>query len=155
MAKRSAADVLKDIEKSDVDDVVDRVASMTPAERLAELQTAGFTEAELDAKADAWHERMQRTAVEAGKAKLEAEARAKSLRPAPRDRRLVLLIAAVAVTGIVLALLLVPRSAEREAPIAVPSVTAPPSATTGAPAPSQSAQPPDAAPPLEDKPRKN
>jgi hypothetical protein len=91
----------------------------------------------------------------AGKAKLEAEARAKSLRPpAGRDRRLVLLVAAVAVAAVVLALLFFPRSAQRESPIAVPSATAPPSVTVGASAPTQSARPPDAAPLPDDEPQK-
>jgi hypothetical protein len=154
MPKRRPEDVLKDIEDSETADAVERVTAMTPAERRSELEAAGYTEAELDAKADEWHARMERAAVDAGKAQLEAEARAKSLRPpANRGRRPLLLVAAVAVAAIALALVLLPRPRPREAPIAAPSATAPPSATVGASAPTPSAPPPDAAAPSDDKPR--
>jgi hypothetical protein len=148
MSKRSPEDILKDIEDAEVDDPVDRVLAMSPEERQRELEAAGFTATELDAKADALYERMQQAGVDEGKRRLEAEARARSLRPPARGGRRVLLLAAAAFAAIVLALLLFPRRASRETPMAIPSATARPSSTMGGAArPPPSAMAADATPP--------
>jgi len=152
MSKRSPEDILKDIEGSDVDDAIERVTSMSPDQRKKELEAAGFTEAELRSKADALYERMQAAAVEEGKKRLEAEARAKSLRPPAPRARVVLLVAAAVVAAIVVALLLLPRPRAPETPSALPTATAPPSATIGAQSPSPSAPLPDASTSPGDKP---
>ncbi len=96
MPKRSAREILDDIESSDVDDEIDRVLAMTPEERRKELVAAGFTEKELDAKADALRERMQQAAAQRGKDKVVERAREASRRPdaAPRRGRVWMWVAA-------------------------------------------------------------
>ena len=148
-SKRRPEDILTDIDESDVHDAVERVLSMSSGERKAELEAAGFAEAELHTKAAGWHARMQRAAVEEVKARLEGEAREKALRAPTRGRRALLLVAAAAVLAVLLALLLLPRSLQRERRMAAPSATALPSAipgSTAVPAPSRSAPLPEAAP---------
>ena len=136
-SKRSAEDILAVIESSDIDDAAERALAMTPEERRKELEAAGYTEEELAAKAAFWHERMGQPV------QLVAEARDAS-HPATsrRTATVVLLVAAVAVGAILLALLLFPRLMTPEAPVAVPSSTAPVASSVGAPDAAPSEPPP-------------
>jgi hypothetical protein len=59
MPKPTPEEVLKAIEESEVDDEVERVLAMTPEQRRAELEAAGFDMKEVHAKADAFHARLQ------------------------------------------------------------------------------------------------
>jgi hypothetical protein len=60
--KRSAKDVLDDIEHSEMDDEIDRVLALTEDELHRELTGAGFDVDELHAKADALYEKLQQGA---------------------------------------------------------------------------------------------
>jgi hypothetical protein len=58
MAKRSPEEILKAIEEAPLDDEADRVLTMTPEERRAELEAAGVDMAKVHAQADALHEKL-------------------------------------------------------------------------------------------------
>src|ERR1700722_11050632 len=106
-SKRTPEEILKAIEEPSLDDEIERVMAMTPDERRAELEAAGFDMNELHAEADAFGAQMKQDVVEDRKREVLAEARARSLRPPRSRQRMVLLLAAaigtVAVAGGVLA----------------------------------------------------
>jgi hypothetical protein len=58
-SKRTPEEILTAIEESSFDEELDRVMAMTPEQRRAELEGAGFDVEELHAEADAWHDRMK------------------------------------------------------------------------------------------------
>lgn len=58
-SNRTPEEILKAIEDSAFDEEHDRVMAMTPEQRRAELQGAGFDMEELHAEADAWAARMK------------------------------------------------------------------------------------------------
>ncbi len=141
MSKRNPEDVLKDIEQSAVDDEVERVLAMSPEERRKELEAAGYTAAELDAKADALFERFQQAGLAGEKKKLEEAGRAKSLGPPAQSGRRTLLLIAAAFVVILVALLFLPSLTSRQVtPLAVPSATAP-TAPTAPPPPLPASSP--------------
>jgi hypothetical protein len=129
MPRPTPEDVLKGIEDSELDDEVERVLAMTPEQRQKDLEAAGFDMAELNAKADAAYEAMQRAPVEAKRKELEGQARAKSLRPKARQRPVVLWVAAVATAvvagGVVYAMIARPPEGP-QVPPPTPTATTPP-----------------------------
>jgi hypothetical protein len=90
-SKRTPEEILAAIEESDLDEELDRVMAMTPEQRRAELEGAGFDVEELHAEADAWHERMSHGAGAPDPGTpavaVAAVAQARVRRAAERDRR--------------------------------------------------------------------
>jgi hypothetical protein len=130
MPKPTPEEVLRAIEDSELDEESDRIAKMTPEEIRRDLQDAGFDLAEVHAKADALHERMQRGSIEARVKELETEGRKRSLRPGKRRRPIVLWVAAAATVavgggGVIYAVVRGTPQAPSTPP-EVPTTTAPP-----------------------------
>jgi hypothetical protein len=130
MPKRNPEDILRDIEASDVDDAIDRALSLSPEQRSKELQAAGFDIQELQAKADAWHSRLQRGAQ-------------------ARRRRVVMLVAAAAAAAILVGVLLPPLFLRRESEVAAP----PPKASAPATGSTVPAPVPNGGPQVDGAPR--
>jgi hypothetical protein len=124
MPKRSPEDILRDIEESDAEEAADRAASMTPAERRKQLEAAGVGVDALHAKADEWHDRMQRAGREQSAEQVAGEDRRGRQRS--RRGRVVFLVAAAAIAAVFLGVLLIHRPEGRYA------TPAPPSPNTGA-----------------------
>jgi hypothetical protein len=128
MAKRSPEDILRDIEASDIDDAMERVASMTPDERRRELEAAGFDMNVLHARADGWHRRFQ------GGARQDGE-RPPAGAPQQPDGtqyghgRAVFLIATAALAAVLVGLLVFPQLLRKEPESAASPPTATPPAT--------------------------
>ena len=147
MSKRSAEDILKDLEDSDVEDAAERVLAMSPEERRRELLAAGFTEQDLRAGAAQWHERLRGAAPEPPGDRLAAQAREQVPEVTSKGGGLLLLVAAMAVAALVIAVLVFPRRASREAPMAMPSASAPAPTAPGASAAPEPVPVPEAGPP--------
>jgi hypothetical protein len=135
MPKPTPEEVLKAIEESEVDDEVERVLAMTPEQRRAELEAAGFDLKEVHAKADALHERFVGAAAKEKAQQIEKDARVRSLRPPrSRPRPVVLLVAAMAVAavagGVLYAVLTKP-------PAPGPAPSTPPVPSSAPPQPSE------------------
>jgi hypothetical protein len=131
MPKRSPDEILRDIERSEIDDAADEVLSMSREERRKALEAAGADLPAMQAKADEWHHRIERAVIDERKEKIEAAARARLLRPPSHPRRWFVLAAAIAVAAIVLGLLFFPRLMQKQPPIAVPSAWPIPSTSVG------------------------
>jgi hypothetical protein len=107
-SKRTPEEILLAVEESAFDEELDRVTAMTPEQRRAELEGAGFDLSELHAEADAWAARMEQEpeapAPEAPPVAVAAVAQVPVPRRPEREVRrrpapvLVWLAAAVAVT---------------------------------------------------------
>jgi hypothetical protein len=61
MSKRSPEEILRDIEDSEVDDVIERVLAMSPEDRRRELEARDVDVGALHAKADALHAQIHRS----------------------------------------------------------------------------------------------
>ena len=127
-AKRTPEEILRSIEEPTLDEEIESVLAMTPEQRRAELEAAGFDMKELHAKADEWTEKLEE------KEKAPPRAKAPKGRPPMPEttRRLppvfwfaAATVAAAAAGGLVYAL------AHPGAPPPAPS----PSAPSSAPAP--------------------
>ena len=131
--KRTPEEILASIEEPSLDEEMDRVLAMTPEQRRAELEAAGFDLNELHAEADAWHEKMKQAGVEERKKDLVTEARAKSLRPVSRRRPVVVGLLAAALGAAAVGGAAFAYVHWREAPPPAPS---PPPPTVPEPPPS-------------------
>ncbi len=122
MGKRKPEDILGDIEASDAEEAADRALAMPADKRAAELAAAGVTPADTAAAGDAWHERMQRAAIDEARRRAEVEARQAVTRPTRRPAWGVLVAAALAVAAVI-ALFFATRRGSEE-PVAQPPATA-------------------------------
>jgi hypothetical protein len=61
MSERSPEDILSDIEESEHERAADEALAMSPEQRRAALEAAGFDMREVHAKADALHARARRS----------------------------------------------------------------------------------------------
>ncbi len=121
-------EILASVESSDVDAEIERALALSPAERRAEVQAAGYDLAALDAKADAVHDAARRAVA---RAQAENEARRHASEP-PRRRPGTLWLLAAAVVVVAGAAWFATRSSPQPPPAPSP----PPTAPTRSPAPS-------------------
>jgi hypothetical protein len=127
-SKRTPEEILASIETSDVDAEIERALAMSPEERRAELEGAGYDLKALDAKADAVHEAAARAAAGEARRKAEDQARKRASEP-PRRRPVALWLLAAAIVVVAVGAWI----ATREAPAPPPTPTPTPSSTSAPP----------------------
>jgi hypothetical protein len=131
MGTRKPKDILSDIEASDAEEAADRALAMTPEQRAAKLAEAGITAEDVATTGDAWHERMQRAAVDEARRKAEVAARDQATAPRRPSAWYIPLAAALAAAAIVVVAFALRSGGEGA--VATPSATGGgPSATMGA-----------------------